>query len=260
VSVTRPDWETLNAYVDGELPIGAAAKVARALAEDRVLAAAVATLTRLKAATHEVGGDHGVVVSRPAAPGWRGVAMVAAMVALFIAGTVFMIPYGKPSAPPWLAQAWGVHAAWTGDEGAAGDSGRVLAAMSRVGAQAYLPDLSAASLSLTRLEPLAPDIAGRGGMHLGYRGNRGCQLSLLILGGGDGLPTALTRFGQGRRQIFGWRSATHGYVLMAEGMDDARLGVIARSVYQGALRRAPFDDATRTALRHSREVSAPCLS
>ncbi|MFC7665261.1 anti-sigma factor family protein [Methylorubrum suomiense] len=41
-------WETLNAYVDGELDAKDRRAVAETLARDPVLAARVATLTRLK--------------------------------------------------------------------------------------------------------------------------------------------------------------------------------------------------------------------
>lgn len=41
-------WETLNAYVDGELDAQSRHEVAESLARDPVLAARVATLTRLK--------------------------------------------------------------------------------------------------------------------------------------------------------------------------------------------------------------------
>ena len=48
----RPDWATLNAYVDGELQPGEAARVARAVASDHALADATATIARLRATVH----------------------------------------------------------------------------------------------------------------------------------------------------------------------------------------------------------------
>ena len=48
-----PDWEELNAYVDGEIDAHDSARVARSVATDPALAEQVAILTRLKAAVTE---------------------------------------------------------------------------------------------------------------------------------------------------------------------------------------------------------------
>ena len=49
MSEAWPTWETLNAYMDGELSTAEAAKVARAVAERPLLADQIAYLSRLKA-------------------------------------------------------------------------------------------------------------------------------------------------------------------------------------------------------------------
>ncbi len=54
-------WETLNAYVDGELDAQSRHEVAESLARDPVLAARVATLTQLKRGVK-------AAVVRPGAP------------------------------------------------------------------------------------------------------------------------------------------------------------------------------------------------
>jgi hypothetical protein len=41
-------------------------------------------------------------------------------------------------------------------------------------------------------------------------------------------------------------------------MDEAHLALIARTVQHASLEHSPFDRATRTALRESRERSVPC--
>ncbi len=45
----QPNWEEINAYVDGELPAGRAAEIAEATAHDRGLARQIAVVTRLRA-------------------------------------------------------------------------------------------------------------------------------------------------------------------------------------------------------------------
>ena len=263
----RPDWTVLNAYVDGELSPTEAAEVAKAVAEDRTLAAAAATLTRLKAAVQDSYPVPEIAVPEPPARRAPRVALAACMVVLLALGVAALwIPFGKDAAPPpWLDTAWTAHTIWAEEhtaQSAAGEpgAGQVLAAFSRLGPKAYLPDLTAAKLTLSRLAPAllaGPDLEA---MHLGYTGTRGCRVSLFILAGGVGLPHVFSQFGDGPRQSYAWRSASHGYLLMADGMDRARLDLIARTLHEATRVHTPLDPEARTALSASRESSPPCPS
>ena len=264
---TRPDWTALNAYVDGELPPAEAARVAKALADDRSLARAAATLAQLKAAVHESCPEPEIEVSavrpRRAAP---RAALAACLVGLLALGVAALwMPFGDEAAPPpWLDTAWSAHTVWA--EGSAlsastgPGAGQVLAAFSRLGPKAYLPDLTAAKLTLGRVAPAllaGPELEV---LHLGYTGTRGCRVSLFILAGGGDLPQVFSQFGDGPRQSYAWRSASHGYLLMADGMDRSRLNLIARTLHEATRVHTPLGPEARTALSASREASPPCAS
>jgi hypothetical protein len=83
---------------------------------------------------------------------------------------------------------------------------------------------------------------------------------LLILADGTALPAALTRYDDRALRTYAWRTGGHGYLLVAEGMDEARLATIAETVHRATLEHSPFDEETRTALREARERSKPCLA
>ena len=199
----EPSWETLNAYVDGELPAGAAAEVARALARDPALANRVAGLTKLKAATQEVARElDGAGKITPPAPrhrAWRpavAAATVALALAIGLAATLVLDPGERP--PSWVIQARAEHEAWTTPQDMAPPEvgGVVLVALGQAGAggyfKAYLPNLTSARLTLTHMESVTLADGGAA-LHAGYRGTRGCKVSLLILPNGEALPRELTR-------------------------------------------------------------------
>ncbi len=275
MTTRQPDWQTLNAYVDGELSAAKAAEVARALADDRTLADRVASLTRLKAKVQDMvtvqsrGEAAKITLPPPRRRPWRPAALAASLaLALALGLAASFVPWQGSDRPAWVVQARAGHEAWNMDEDRPGAApvagGVVLAALDQRGPdgyrKAYLPDLSAARLTLTRLE-IVSLLDGRGeALHAGSRGTRGCKVSLLILADGAALPAALTRYDDRALRTYAWRTGGHGYLLVAEGMDEARLTMIAETVHRATLEYSPFDEETRTALRDSRDRSKPCLA
>lgn len=273
MTTQQPDWQALNAYVDGELSAAEAAGVARALADDRALANRVAGLARLKATVQDMvqgmGEAADITLPAPRRRHWRPAAIAASLaLALAIGLAASFMPGQGPDRPAWVVQARAGHEAWNMDEDRPGavpvTGGVVLAALGQLGPdgylKAYLPDLSAARLTLTHLATVSL-LDGRGeALHAGYRGTRGCKVSLLILADGAALPKALTRYDDRALRTYAWQTGEHGYLLVAEGMDEARLAMIAETVHQATLEHSPFDVETRTALRESRERSKPCLA
>jgi anti-sigma factor RsiW len=267
MSCGRPDLRRINAYVDGELSSAEAAEVARALAHDRELARQVATLSHLKATVQAAleppqialpGGGASVARTRHAA----ALAACAAVLLLAVIGTALGPWWSGPAVPAGLARAWDLHAAWSqeavaSDTDAPGD-GFVLAALAQVGPRVYLPDLSSARLTLNSLRVVDLGADGAKGLHAGYLGTRGCQISLIVAPDAPDLPDELTRYEGPKGQSYAWRGGGHGYFLLAEGMDAARFGLIAESVYRASQEMNPFGPETRTALRESRERSVPC--
>lgn len=262
----RPSWEQLNAYVDGELSATDAAEVARALADDKTLAESVATLSQLKAATHESIEPFALTPIQLAPRSWRRVAIAASVTAvLIVAAAATLLPWMSPAnPPPWLAGAWQVHDRWaqteTTNPPAPVDSGIVLATMHQIGPDTYLPDLSDARLTLSHLDIVTLANSRGDVLHMGYLGNRGCQISLIVVPKIGELSAGLVRYDRGTGRGFTWRGGGRDYALLAEGMDEARLTLLAETLHRATERQSPFDSETRTALRESREKSVPCMS
>ncbi len=105
-----------------------------------------------------------------------------------------------------------------------------------------------------------PLTAGRQAFLAGYRGTRGCKISLLVFPSLDALSEALSSFRDGKNEAYGWRAGSLGYVIMSDGMDTGRFRLLAESVRHTSRQHVPFDEQTRMALRESRDKSAPCLA
>jgi len=264
----KPDLQLINAYIDGELSSAEAAAVASALAHDRALAQRVAVLSHLKATVQasleapriELAGG-----AAPCAPRTRHVMAMAACAAVLVL-VVLGAAMGRPwwsgrEAPAALARAWELHAAWSRQSEASNQrapaGGTVLAALEAVGPRVYLPDLSSARLTLDSLRIVRLDGEAKA-LHAGYLGTRGCRISLVVVPDTSDISTDLTLFESTAGRAYVWRSGGHSYFLLAEGMDPTRFALIADSIYRASLEMNPFDAETRTALRDSRERSAPC--
>ncbi len=80
---------------------------------------------------------------------------------------------------------------------------------------------------------------------VGYRGARGCKLSLIVLPGAEGSETGLTPIAAQDVAGFVWRAGRLGYAILAQGMAEARLRVIVNKVMEASRRRLPLDKAPR---------------
>lgn len=273
----KPSWDDLSAYADGELPASEAAGVARAVADDPALADQVATLTRLKATVHEQGlaplpaevAEAYRTAARPPAPArrlsrrlWPAAAAVAAALAIVVIAATVLLPLGRESTQPtWRDLAVQLHRTWAGSDpgqATAPTADSLLASLSQLGQAAQVPDLSGARLTVGYVRPITSEY-GRG-LHIGYRGTRGCRVSLIILPAVEGLsrePAPLA--GEGRQQ-YAWRVGGLGYALLASGMDPQHYAVVLQSVYEASRTYAPIGPETRTALVRSRARSRPCAA
>lgn len=261
MSDRRISFEMLNAYVDGELDATAAAEAARAVANHPSLAREVVALSRLRSAVAESIEAPPLSVPARSSTGRRTSAIAASIgFALFIAGSVLVSGFDRDLGSEWLARAWQMHRGWS-IEGVTAQTRASLLLAKYVDAVpgAYVPDLSASRLTLVHVTA-APLTGQRRALLTGYRGTRGCKISLLVFPSLGALSEALSPFRDGKNEAYGWRAGSLGYVIMSDGMDTGRFRLLAESVRLTSRQHIPFDEQTRMALRESRDKSAPCLA
>ncbi|WP_299395660.1 anti-sigma factor [Pelagibius sp.] len=280
MKTAQPTWEDLNAYVDGELPDERAAEVAAALGRDPQLAEQVAALHRMKGSVGRLVTDAPVDLPRVEArrPSWLrgGLALAASLALVTLIGSLWMFLAAPPPAyAVWAERALTSHRAWpAGPQASAGEAQRLqLAAQRELGPAAFVPDLRAAGLTLSHLGA-GPRADGRESLHLGYRGARGCRLSLFLLSGGLGLEEALQDLGSldsgvgdsdarghqpGAHEAVAWQANGLSVLLLAEGMDPSRFAEVSRRIFEASFQRKAFDSEVRQALRQNHQDSARCL-
>lgn len=257
-ALALPDWQTLNAYVDGELAPAEAAAVAAALAREPELAARVASLSRLKAWSSNLAPEEAPPPFQPAAPERkpRPLALTLGAAALLLALTLaWFWPFTAPPVEAWLDKAVTAHLAWL-QQPADRTDGPIDAAL-EPGLTEGIPDLTEAHLTLVYVK-LVPSSGEGHGLQLGYRGIHGCRVSLWIAEAVAGIgeaPTALARQGV---EGYGWQVGGTGFALLARGMDPDRLRLLAEVVAR-LTREAP-DEQTRIALQQTTTVGAPCAT
>jgi anti-sigma factor RsiW len=269
MSESKPNWCDLNAYADGELLPTEAAGVARAVAEDPALADQVATLARLKATVQEQGQvplpakladicgttpQGADTTAQPLRRTWAWLGAAAATAAFIVLAAALLIPAERKTAQPaWHDFAVQLHQAWARaepDEATEPSADALLASLSNLGQAAQVPDLSGARLTVGYVQPLASDHGQ--GLHVGYRGTRGCRVSLIVLPAVAGLPQKPVMLAGVGRQRYTWRVGGLGYALLASGME--------HSVHEASLKQAPVGPETRVALAESRARSRPCAA
>ena len=200
-------WETLNAYVDGELDAGERRAVAEAARNDPAVAARIATLSRLKGTVRDAAPSE----PRRVASGWRSprAGWVCAALALSLGGALLIPAAQFPQADPALA----AFAAWTG-----GPAGRV-PAQDLGPPESAVPDLRAAGFALVHLAPAA----GRGGRLAGYEGPHGCRLALWI---GPATGPAGADGGRAPARVARWSADGRRFVALSDGLEAERFARI----------------------------------
>ena len=145
-------------------------------------------------------------LSVPAQPstGGRAVAIAASIgFALFVAGSVLVSGFDRDLGSEWLARAWQMHRGWS-IEGVTAQTRASLLLAKFVDAVpgAYVPKLSASRLTLVHVTA-GPLTAGRQALLAGYRGTRGCKISLLVFPSLGALSEALSPFRDGKNEAYG---------------------------------------------------------
>ena len=251
--------------------------MARSVAESPSVADQVATLARLKATLQEqaqaplpdeLAALQGTAPKPPDGPGkaarrpWVALGGVAAALAIVVLASAFLIPLGRDAASPaWQDLAVRLHEAWAEaapDTAEEPTADALLASLTQLGQAAQVPDLSGARLTVSHLRSISS--AYGTGLHIGYRGTRGCRVSLIILPAAQGLSEAPVALAGNADQQHAWRVGGLGYALLASGMDPPHYAVVLDTVHQASRKFAPLGPETRTALTESRARSRPCAA
>ena len=261
MSERRITFETLSAYVDGELDTASAAQVARAVAEDPVLAREVAALSRLRSAVAEsIDVPPLSLPARPSQSGRRTAIAAGVALMVFVVGSILVSNFGHGPGTDWLARAWQVHRGWSLESVVAEATPAAhFAQITESVPGAYVPDLSSSRLSL--VHAVVVPFAGEDSVLLaGYRGTRGCKISLLIFPSPGALGEILSPFHDGDQEAYGWAAGPLAYVILSDGMNPGRFRLLAESVREASRRHLPFSNEMRFALRKSRDESPPCVA
>ena len=265
MSGERDDWETLNAYVDGELSPDEAAEVARRAARDPRSASRIAALSALRAALRASVEPPprldlaGAARRRPRALQAGAIALAAVVAVISIAFLITDRPPGE------LDIARDMHRQWIAqnDPRPEAEPARTLrTSLAHLGLESHVPDLSSVDLAFAHIRAL-PRESGRRGLHVGYLGTRGCMMSLVIIENPGGAASALHEVGDGRGNERGsgyaWQVAGYSYVLLAARMDPQRLMRVAAIVERMTRRRTQPGSREQLALRESRAGARPCI-
>ena len=233
--------------------------MARAIARDPQTARKVALLARLRSVTADAIDTPELRLPAQKSRWPRYATMLAAAcVALALAGAgLLFLSAERTGGSDWLDAAWQLHDGW---DGPPPDAAPIR--ITREGGNpidAYVPDLSAAKLSVVYVETQRT-LGGARAMVVGYAGTRGCKVTLIAAAAPGPLVDEPRFFEQGGRTAYGWRVGQLGYLLVAEGMARERLDLIADSVRRASLERLPLNEETRTALMQNRRDSKPCLA
>lgn len=258
VSPDALTWEVLNAYVDGELAPTAAATVASSAASDPAIAARIATLTTLRAASKANAPAGRIANARPSTLQPR-LALLAATILLAVGLGVWSWQ-SMPIGPAGTAS--DDHATIAARDWLSG--GKILPPDHLVVVKAEadrwtLPDLSEASLRLAYISPPEAAMASRG-VFAGFVGPHGCRLGLWIGTSGTGADTMpVSRDGDGLK-VRAWTSDGVSYAMISRSMDGLRLDHLARLVAEMTRRDGEITPDIRVALQATDSIGQTCLS
>ena len=249
----------MSAFVDGELGIDERARVAAAITHDPDLARQVMVLRKLKSALADAIEERPVEL--PSSAGWSFTRQAAAAVILacIVGAAALWIYLGSPRHDDTngVEALWRAHGSWAanGDAVGAGALLRLTGAHAGFG-KAYVPNLEAAKLNM--VHAAISQIAGRTRLVVGYKGTRGCRVTLLVFEANDRpFSQPMIRNDNGALRA-NWHSGALQYALMAKGMARGRFELLVSSVAEASLRRLPLEPETRVALTQSRARSKPC--
>lgn len=244
-----PDWETLNAFADGELAPAEQRAMAQQLATSPEMAERLRGVVRLKQELQALpAGDTAPSLpslAAPSRPRWQRAAAIAA--ALVIAAAVASTPIllRRDASGSFLAASLAAHEQFAS---APTQSGAAIApaAASPV----------ASELARLGLQPVWRASSAAGQVRIGFVGARGCRVSLHIR---PQVEPALAPE-HANATLASWSAGGRSYLLIATGMPTARFAMIADFIKALTSEPANKVEPLRTALQSSWRSAQPCLA
>ncbi|CAD5254866.1 conserved hypothetical protein [Bosea sp. 62] len=245
---SRPDWETLNAFADGELTPAAQRAMAERLASSPETAETLRGIIRLKQELQALPADDAPPPpSFWASPrsGWRRVAAIAAVLLVTAAVALAPMLLRQDASESFLAASLAAH------EQFATTSPQPVVTIAPAAAGPVTTELARLGL-----QPVWQATSTAGQVRVGFVGLRGCRLSLHVSPHAEpALPSD-----QSARTLAGWNAGGHGYLLIATEMPPARFEMVAS--FLKALTSEPADKVAplRSALLDDWRSAQPCLA
>ena len=262
MSGKKLEIERLNALIDGELTSKERAELLDAVAAEPALARELSALGKLKAAVEDSVETPDIALPARSRNMKRlrlpALALAASLVLAAVVGLSWYL-FGHGSTLGGVPVAWAVEAHRSWNLSAPKSESPVLLRSVGVRADAYVPDLSAARLSIAHVGS-RPTANGGKALMVGYRGTRGCKVTLLVASAPAGMTRKPVSFTFEQVRAVAWAANNLGYIVLAEGMAPARFSLIAESIRQASLKHLPLDQRTRTALAQSCAASPPCAA
>ena len=258
----KPEFERSNAFIDNELGRDVRDEVLATAARDPRLARELSVLSRLKSAAEDSVDLPDIEI--PVLPGRRvlgrrAAVAVAASVALFMLVGVGWTLLGQRGPDHGMPVAWAIEAHRSWQTGVAESALAAMLHPAQMRLDAHVPDLSSAGLRLAHLgEGRTPD--GKPALVAGYRGTRGCRVTLFVNRSPAGFAEKAIYFEVDRLVAVVWGAGGLRHAIIAEGMGNERFRLIAETVRRASLERLPIKEDRRMALAKSRASSPPCAA
>ncbi len=247
---SETDWETINAYADGELSAEDEEVVARRLTHDAALAAALVEVRATKVALSLICPADEPAPTTHGGFWVRRLALAASLAAVVALGMLYQ--FGSAS-EDWRDAPASLHAALSANTYVLPEGGALpVISTARIG-DIEVFDLSSSRLTLVDVRTTRRDDRDVVAMH--YRGRRGCRLTAVAVEAvrGDPSPLPARHDGLGARWSVG---RAHFYVL-ASGMDRDRFDAIV-AYAKAESRRLDQRDTLVLAMQDATEQARPC--
>jgi anti-sigma factor RsiW len=253
-----PEWENLNAYIDGELVEADARALESRLATDPDLRQELDRLrdvkdrlTRMRPSLTEAAPP----LHAHSAAGFRKYyAIAASLVVAVVLSTIGVLIIGSEPAG-WLQQARTVHTeqsqrAYIVEE-------RYIPQMVSSGQALEFPapDLTASRLYLVDISTRAWNDRETIAMH--YRGLRGCRLTLVAIEESDD-DDKIPQNNDTGSLIRNWTHAGFEFLIIADGMDPDRFASVAAYTEIATIGTVRANDRMQTAMAETQREARPC--